>query len=88
LPALEAQAVGVPVVCRPVAAIKELLTDRDVVSADFSVGALTQVLHEGLLRGLSSDRAVFRPHLARYSRATVAHSVRDIYRQVSSLGNA
>jgi glycosyltransferase involved in cell wall biosynthesis len=84
LPALEAQAVGVPILCRPVAAIKELLTERDVVAVDFSVEALVQVLHEGLMRGLSSDRVVLRPHLARYSQATVAQSVRDIYRQVAS----
>jgi glycosyltransferase involved in cell wall biosynthesis len=87
LPALEAQAVGVPVVCRPVPAIKELLTDRDVVAQDFSVDALARILHDGLSKGLSSGRHVHHAHLARYSRAAVAQSVRDIYRLVSSQGD-
>ncbi len=84
LPALEAQAVGTPVVCRPVAALKELVTERDFVAEDMSVEALAQAFGMGLRSGAAFGRAPIRAHLEAYSPKRVAERVRAVYSQVLS----
>jgi len=44
LPVLEAHAFGTPVICRPVAAILELLGPQDFVARDFSIAALQDLI--------------------------------------------
>lgn len=84
LPAIEAQAVGTPVVARPVPALSELVTDQDVVAKDFSVAALAQAMACGAQRGLSDARGVNKAHLATYTCAAVAAQVKQAYDLVLS----
>ncbi len=84
LPALEAQAVGTPVVCRPVGAIKELVTERDVVADSMSVEALSEALSRGLRSSAEHGRAPIRAHLELYSPARVAERVKAVYAEVLS----
>ena len=83
LPALEAQSVGTPVVCRPVPAIEELLTERDVVADDLSIRALEMALHEAATRERGS-RACIEAHLARFSLEAVATQTRALYHEVQA----
>lgn len=85
LPAIEAQSVGTPVVCRPVPALRELVTEHDVVAESFSVGSLTAALERGMLAGLSSPRSVPRPHLELYSCRAIATQVRSEYERALAL---
>jgi glycosyltransferase involved in cell wall biosynthesis len=81
LPALEAQACGTPVICRPVPAIRELLTEQDIVASDMSVEGLAVALAAGCAR---ADRARLNidMHLARFSLPVVATQVRSLYEEV------
>lgn len=81
LPALEAQSVGTPVVCRPVPAIEELLTERDIVADDLSVRALEMALHEAVGREGGSSETI-AAHLARFSLEAVATQTRALYLEV------
>ena len=85
LPALEAQSVGTPVVCRPVPAIEELLTERDIVADDLSVRALEMALHEAVARERGSSETI-AAHLARFSLEAVATQTLAVYRDVLSQG--
>lgn len=82
LPALEAQACGTPVVCRPVPALQELVIESDVVARDFSVSALAAAMAQGLLHGVTTQRAVPFNHLELYSCARTASRVLDVYKRV------
>jgi glycosyltransferase involved in cell wall biosynthesis len=84
LPALEAQSVGTPVVCRPVGALKELVTERDVVAEDMSVEALAEAFGAGLRSGASFGRTPIRAHLEAYLPKRVAERVRAVYSEVLS----
>jgi alpha-1,3-rhamnosyl/mannosyltransferase len=86
LPALEAQARGTPVVCRPVDALKELVTERDVVAVDMSIGALAQAMKLGLERATVFGRAPFAKHLELYSPNRIAERVYSVYDRVVSSG--
>lgn len=80
LPALEAQACGTPVVCRPVPAIKELVTANDVVASDFSIDALA----EAMLAGLHKKRVVVPlSHFKSFSVEVVGKQVCDVYAKVA-----
>ncbi|MEY4700984.1 MAG: D-inositol 3-phosphate glycosyltransferase [Pseudomonadota bacterium] len=85
LPALEAQSVGTSVVCRPVPAIEELLTERDIVADDLSVRALEMALHEAAARERGSSETI-AAHLARFSLEAVATQTLAVYRDVLSQG--
>jgi glycosyltransferase involved in cell wall biosynthesis len=80
-PALEAQSVGTRVICRPVAALKELITANDICTSDNSVDSLTHSLLEGALKpkchidGLDS-------HLKRFSSKRISEQIRDVYNSV------
>jgi alpha-1,3-rhamnosyl/mannosyltransferase len=81
LPALEAQACGTPVICRPVPAIRELLTEQDIVASDMSVDGLAVALAAGCARA-DRDRLNNDAHLARFSLPVVAAQVRSLYHEV------
>lgn len=81
LPALEAQACGTPVICRPVAAIQELLTPQDIVAADLSVSAFAAALEQGCGRA-DVRRIVANPHLERFSLPVVAEQLHNLYTDV------
>jgi glycosyltransferase involved in cell wall biosynthesis len=85
LPALEAQSLGTPVVCRPVPAIEELLTEHDIIADDLSVRALEMALHEAAGRDLGG-RSSIAAHLARFSLEVVAAQTRAVYRDVLAHG--
>ena len=80
LPALEAQACGTPVVCRPVGAIKELVTANDVVAEDFSIDSLAQAFHAGLHK---QRVLVPRSHFDSFSVEVVGKQVRNIYSKLT-----
>ena len=82
LPALEAQASGTPVVCRPVPALKELVTERDTVATDFSVSALKDAMVVGLEKSVGAPRSVSGSHLDLFSCKRVAMIVRSEYERV------
>jgi glycosyltransferase involved in cell wall biosynthesis len=79
LPALEAQSRGTPVVCRPIAALQELLTERDTAAADVSIDALAAAMRTGLECGAAHGRQPMAGHLERYSTRRVADEVRAVY---------
>lgn len=82
LPALEAQACGTPVVCRPVPALQELVCEQDVVAQDFSVSALAAAIAHGLRSGVSSRRQANPKHLELFSCKHVASLVKAEYERV------
>lgn len=82
LPAIEAQSLGTPVVCRPVPALREIVTERDVIAESFSVESLTVALERGVLAGLSSPREVPRAHLELYSCRAIASRLKSEYQRV------
>jgi alpha-1,3-rhamnosyl/mannosyltransferase len=88
LPAVEAQAVGTPVVCRPVPALLELVGEQDTVAESFSVGSLSNAIGEGLRKANSSDRLVPHAHLELYSCAKVASMVKSEYERILSARSA
>jgi len=82
LPTLEAQASGRVVITRPVPAILELLTPRDLVARDFSVHAFCAVMGEYLQRRCSDEPQLgfdLAKHLKRFSRYEFARRVFDVY---------
>ncbi len=82
LPALEAQACGTPVVCRPVPALQELLTESDVSAKDFSNPALAKAMAQGVLHSKTIQRVVPFKHLELYSCTRTASRVLEVYRRV------
>jgi glycosyltransferase involved in cell wall biosynthesis len=88
LPAVEAQAVGTPVVCRPVPALLELVGEQDTVADSFSVGSLSNAIGEGLRKANSSARLVPHAHLELYSCAKVASMVKSEYERILSARSA
>jgi len=84
LPAVEAQAVGTPVICRPVPALLELVTERDTVAEGFSVPSLTQAIESSLRSESMPVSSVSRAHLDRYSCGNVASMVRSEYERIMS----
>jgi glycosyltransferase involved in cell wall biosynthesis len=82
LPALEAQASGTPVVCRPVPALKEIVTERDTVATDFSVAALKDAIVAGLEKSVGAPRGVSGSNLDLFSCKRVAMIVRSEYERV------
>jgi glycosyltransferase involved in cell wall biosynthesis len=84
LPALEAQACGTPVICRPVPALQELVGEHDVVSDDFSVSALAAAIARGLRSGMTAPRQANPKHLELFSCRHVASLVKAEYERVLS----
>jgi alpha-1,3-rhamnosyl/mannosyltransferase len=84
LPAVEAQAVGTPVVCRPVPALLELVGERDTVAESFSVESLSSAIEASLRNNRFLDREGPGAHLELYSCAKVASMVRCEYERILS----
>ncbi len=82
-PALEAQSVGTRVVCTPLPAVREFVTQRDLVARDFSSEAMAEVLCQAALAP-SGDRSVDVRHLERFSLDRVTEQICDVYHQVAS----
>jgi len=94
LPVIEAQARGIPVITRPVPAVLELLTKRDLACDDFSESSMTETLIE-FLRRLGDDSKVksiplaeseIEMHLEKFNRDEVSRKTLDLYK--SSLETA
>ncbi len=88
LPALEAQSCGTPVICRPVPALRELVTEHDTVASDFSVESLAKAIAQGISRGVSGRRQVVQAHIDRFSCAVVGAQVKSEYQKVLANGRA
>lgn len=82
-PALEAQSVGTRVVCRPVAALQELVTENDLVARDTSVSALTAVLLEAASKPRHS-KVIVEAHLERFSLSCTTEKIRAVYRSIAT----
>ncbi len=82
LPAVEAQGVGTPVVCRPVPALLELVTEHDTVAESFSVASLTKAIEASLAKGAALTRTPAPLHLELYSCVNVASMVRSEYERI------
>jgi glycosyltransferase involved in cell wall biosynthesis len=78
LPALEAQSVGTRVVCRPVPALQELMTTRDLIAEDLSVEALREVLKRAA-SAPSVSTAIDARHLQRFSLERVSAALYELY---------
>lgn len=85
LPAVEAQAVGTPVICRPVPALLELVTEKDTVADSFSITSLAKAIEAGLARGGASDRTPAAAHVQLYSCVNIASMVRSEYERILAL---
>lgn len=81
LPALEARSVGTRVICRPVPAIEELVTDDDVVARDLSVEALVDAIYTGAIADRHA-REIAYEDLERFSLRAVAERTRSVYGSV------
>lgn len=82
LPALEAQAVGTPIVCRPVPAIQELVrSSHDTVASDFSVDALVAAISKGFKKSVTLPRVNDAQILEKYSSRVIAQQLLDVYRR-------
>ena len=79
LPVLESHAQGTPVVVRPVPAIKELVTDRDVVCEDLGDPALENGLLELIRRHCSGQVIRGWANLARYDREDIGRTILQVY---------
>jgi glycosyltransferase involved in cell wall biosynthesis len=82
-PALEAQSVGTRVVCRPVAALQELVTENDLVARDTSVSALTAALLEAASKPRHS-KVIVAAHLERFSLSRTTEKIRAVYRSIAT----
>lgn len=82
-PALEAQSVGTRVVCTPVPAVLEFVTQRDLVARDFSSEAIAEVLCRAALMPCEEGGAD-RNHLERFSLERVTEQICGVYHQIAS----
>lgn len=80
LPIIEAHAVGVPVVARPVAAVRALATESDRIAEDMSREAFTGALREMLLRPMPHKDELMR-HARNYSVPKVTEQTVACYRE-------
>lgn len=85
LPVLEAHAVGIPVVARPVPAILELTTQFDVTCEDFSIEALKAGIRKFLSNheSLESSAHDLKRQAESFSPETAARAVQAVYIQAA-----
>ncbi len=88
-PALEAQSVGTRVICRPVAALLELITENDLCASDNSVDSLTNALLKGAMKVVL--KGALKPklpaddlelHLKHFSMKRISEQIRAVYHSV------
>jgi glycosyltransferase involved in cell wall biosynthesis len=82
LPALEAQSVGAQVVCRPVPALVELVTQSDLVAADLSRESFAEVLKRAAFVDPRGTKGVNQAHLDRFSLTKVSEQLYGVYSAV------
>jgi len=82
LPALEAKSVGTRLVCRPVPAIKELVSGDDIVASDHSCAELTKAIQLAAAQPCISKR-VDNAFRERFSPARAAHQLYQVYQSVA-----
>lgn len=88
LPALEAKALGTPIICRPVPALLELVSSQDIVANDFSVASLAQALALGLSAKVDRDDSRALEQLTAYSCRNIGLLVRSEYQRILSQGRS
>ena len=82
---IEAHSQGTPVIMRPVPALLELRTERDVVAADFSVSALAQALTFFIRTGSRISReeqGELRRSALSYNKERSVSPLLEVYRRV------
>jgi glycosyltransferase involved in cell wall biosynthesis len=82
LSALQAHAVGVPFIARPVPAILELATPSDSIAENFNVGALAAALRRFLDRKGGFSPETLRSMASAMSIEATSTATADFYRQV------
>lgn len=82
LPALEARSAGARIICRPVPAIQELITDYDIMARDFSVDALYAAISQAAVSRELVRPANDRWFLERYSSSQAAANLSRLYRSL------
>ncbi len=83
LPALEAQSAGLQVVCTPIPALLELVTEQDIVATGFSSDALAQALHQVVLDPVAEKRVDIQ-HLERFTRVCTAAQISQLYYEIAA----
>jgi glycosyltransferase involved in cell wall biosynthesis len=87
LPVIEAQAMGTPIITRPVPSVLEIITSGDVVCKDFSIGALSEMIFEFAEKSEENDTidlqqsSALQDHLKRFDQLSLAKTVLQIYRE-------
>lgn len=80
LPMLEAKASGIPVICRPVPALLELVTDSDIVSSNFSVDSLKLAIKDFFAAEEALRRRAARGiDVSKYDRVALSAKIADVY---------
>lgn len=85
IPALEAKAQGVPVIARPVPALKEILDSHDIIAPDFDYSSFYAALESffassGEKRRRNSDS--LQKYLERFSLTQNAAKLNDVYKLI------
>lgn len=91
LPVLEAHAVGIPVIARPVPAVLELLTQHDMMCKDFSIECLKKALKAFVAKhpGPSSHMPELVREADRFRAKDTAMAMLQVYQQaVAAVGGA
>ena len=86
LPVIESHAQGTPVVVRPVPAIRELVTERDIICGDLSGPALESGLMELIRRHCSGKVLRGWPNLRRYDRDDIGRTMMAVYAEAVGAG--
>ncbi len=85
LPVIEAQALGTPVIARPVPAVLELLSANDLACRDLSLRALESALIDFVKRPIElrfePKDLQMQQHLRRFLLKDMTRSVLDVYKQ-------
>lgn len=91
LPVLEAHACGTPVVTTPVPAIREIVSDNDVICSGFSASDIAEGLSQFFSASIQRKEAARRSAgrwFEKYSRAEMARQVLEVYANAVSGGAA
>ena len=78
LPIIEAHAVGVPVIARPIPTISTLMTEQDCLAVDMSVDALTSAMTKQLNRPPAEQKPLVH-HAAQFSIPKITAQTVDCY---------
>jgi glycosyltransferase involved in cell wall biosynthesis len=84
---VEAHAHGTPVICRPVAALKELVQPADILARDLTRGGLADAIANAIKRGSVQEgiRAELQASVAHYRRENQRSAILDVYSRALGL---